>query len=501
MTPRLLPLLAGLTLSAGAVETQTLIPREDPEVVLHNPDMGWVVYENYPLDGRPNGTGTMCVLPEAAFDGCDHVAVMFAWSDIEKEEGKYDWSRVDAAWDHWAQRGKTLHLRMSTEPLFGWAMLNPPAGLGVPSWLLQRIPENEKSLRHDGALSGWHVDARNRIYQDRLRVFLAEANTHFGAARTPALVDLRGFGRWGEWHSGFPYPTLTAKREALQAVIDIWSAAFPERMLAMSYSFDPDGPEALHAGSKRTFEEAAAATFNEYMAFSAFDLAIEKPNITLRRDGAGGAVSSNERKLCEHAYRTLRRAPQMSEFVGSYAATRAGGAEHVSWSVDDALSLHPNYISLLGYSGRDARAFMLERPDLIAKGLRGMGYRLVPTKVTLPKMIRAGEKFSVEMEWINRAAGRPLRDFSLSLRLTDSNTGAVLAETAAGSLPTSQWLQGERHVAAVAVVFSALKPAAQVAVEISLLDPASGRTICLPLTTRTRDEFCRIGEVAVEAAR
>jgi len=499
VTRRLLPLLVGLSVSAGALETQTVIPQEDPQVVLRNPDMGWVLYENYPIDGRPNGTGTMCVLPEANFPGCDHVAVMFAWSDIEKEEGKYDWSRVDAAWDYWAQRGKTLQLRMSTEPLFGWAKLSPPGGLGVPAWLLERIPAEEKALRHDGAHSGWHVDARNKTYQDRLRVFLAEANTHFSAKRTPALVDLRGFGRWGEWHSGFPYRSQEAKREGLKAVIEIWSAGFPERMLAMSYSFDPDGPEALHAGSKTKFEEAATASFNDYLSFSAFDLALEKPNITLRRDGAGGAVSSNERKLCEHAYRTLRRAPQMSEFVGGYASTRRGGADYVSWTVDDALSLHPNYISLLGYSGSDGQAFMLERPDLVAKGLRGMGYRLVPTKVSMPKAIRAGEKFAVEMEWINRAAGRALRDFTLKLRLTDPKTGAVLAETAAGVLPTSHWLQGERQTAGVEVEFPAIARAVRAAVEISLFDPASGRTICLPLSTRTRDEFCRIAEVAVEA--
>lgn len=136
---------------------------------------------------------------------------------------------------------------------------------------------------------------------------------------------------------------------------------------------------------------------------------------------------------------------------------------------------------------------------MIANGLRGMGCRLVPTRVTLPKSIRAGEKFTLEMEWINRAAGRALRDFSLKLRLRDTRTGAVHAETTAGSLPTSQWLQGDSHAAAVEVGFPAIKPAARADFEISLIDPASGRSISLPLSTRTRDEFCRIGEVAVEA--
>ena len=29
---------------------KTVVPHELTEAVLHNPDMGWVVYENYPLD-------------------------------------------------------------------------------------------------------------------------------------------------------------------------------------------------------------------------------------------------------------------------------------------------------------------------------------------------------------------------------------------------------------------------------------------------------------------
>ncbi|MCX7007119.1 MAG: beta-galactosidase [Kiritimatiellaeota bacterium] len=232
-------------LTLRAIETRTFAPREDTEVVLHNPDMGWVLYENFALDPRPHGAGTLNVLPQAQFAGCDYVAVMFAWSDVEKAEGQFDWSRVDQAWDHWQQRGKEIHLRLSTEPLFGWSRANPPGGLGIPDWLLARIPEDQKKRRDDGALFGWHVDARNTLYQERLRLFLREVNAHLTGKRAPVLVDLRGFGRWGEWHSGYPYASLADKRAALQSVLDIWSAAFPQRMLALSYSCDPDGPAEL----------------------------------------------------------------------------------------------------------------------------------------------------------------------------------------------------------------------------------------------------------------
>ena len=481
-----------------AAETQSCVPREDTEVVLHNPDMGWVLYENYALDPRANGAGTMNVLPQAMFEGCDYVAVMFAWSDVEKERDKFDWSRVDQAWDYWQQRGKEIHMRISTEPLFGWSHANPPGGLGIPDWLLARIPDDQKKRRDDGTMFGWHVDARNALYQERLRIFLKEANAHFAGKRAPVLVDLRGFGRFGEWHTGYPYATLEEKRAALQVVLDIWSEAFPQQMLALSYSHDPDGPAVLYAGPKTKLEPAFTQHYDEFLRFSAFDLALKEPNITLRRDGAGGAVCSNQRKLCEHVYRDLGRAPQASEFVGGYGGTRPGGAAYVKWNVEDALSLHPNYISLLGYSGRDALSFMLERPDLLGLGLRGMGYRLVPLKVSFPKAIKAGEAFMLEMEWINRAAGRALRDYTLQVRLANENGNHSIAEADAGTLPTSQWLEGDKHTMTITATFPKITgDSGNALLLFSLRDPATGRVIKLPLSKRTHDEFCEIGKVEI----
>src|SRR5687767_11705629 len=78
-----------------AVETVMVTPAEDEQVVLHNPDMGWVLYENYPVDPAPGGSSTMVTLPEETFPGVEEVAVMFSWFDVERSEGKYDFTNVD----------------------------------------------------------------------------------------------------------------------------------------------------------------------------------------------------------------------------------------------------------------------------------------------------------------------------------------------------------------------------------------------------------------------
>jgi hypothetical protein len=130
-------LTAMLCTSCAAV---TVVPEEDPNAVLHNPGMGWILYENYPIDQRPSGASTMVTLPREKFPEVDAVAVMFAWSDVEKEPGKYDFSKVDVAYDYWKTRGKEIQLRMSTESLLWWNELNPPAGAGIPDHVLNQLP-------------------------------------------------------------------------------------------------------------------------------------------------------------------------------------------------------------------------------------------------------------------------------------------------------------------------------------------------------------------------
>ena len=50
--------------------------------MLHNPDMGWVICENYPVDPDPHGSSTMLGLPDESFPDADAVALMFSWADI-----------------------------------------------------------------------------------------------------------------------------------------------------------------------------------------------------------------------------------------------------------------------------------------------------------------------------------------------------------------------------------------------------------------------------------
>jgi hypothetical protein len=466
-------------LFVAAVEPVTIVPREDPKAILHNPDMGWVVYENYPLDSRPGGSSTLLALPDETFAVVDAVAIMFSWQDIETRAGEFDFTKTDFAYDYWKKRGKQIQLRLSTESLLWWNRASPPSGKGVPDYVLDKLPADHKQTRAMEGIPYDVVDARDPYYLDRLERFLTAVADHFDKDRPVTLIDLRGFGVWGEWHSGYRYATLDDRHAALAGVIDCYAKCFKDHWLALSYSYDPDGPKEFYAGPTKGFDPAFTKGYDGFLRYSAFDHALTVPNVTFRRDGAGGAVHSNERKLNETAFATLTRGPMFCEFLGGYAQSKRGKPGTVESKIDDALSLHPNYVNLLGWQGGDARDFMKERPDLIELGLRTMGYRLLPTRVSYPTSIRTNAPFHIESDWTNSAVGRAMRDYTLRLTLAD-DAGKTLTTTDAGKTGCDKWLKGQTYPLAHDVTFKNAKPG-RYTLRLSLIDPKTDQPIALPL--------------------
>jgi hypothetical protein len=472
--------------------TITVHPAEDPNVILHNPGMGWVLYENYPIDQA--GSSTMAMLPNEDFPQVDAVAVMFSWADVEKQPDQFDFSKVDVAYDYWRKRGKEIQLRMSTESLLFWSKINPPTGLGVPQYVLEKLPAEAKQKRTDQGFDYVVVDARNAYYRERVKRFLDAVNKHFDDASRPVtLVDLRGYGLWGEWHSGFKYESLEARHAALVGIIDLWCEAFPDHKLALSASYDPDSPPELRAGPTDHYDEAFTKTYPQYLYWSAFDYALTKPQITWRRDGAGGAVHSNERKLLNEAH-ALGRGPFVSEFVGGYGDFKKRGQAAVEHAINDALSLHPNYVNALGWAVGDALAFIREQPDLFNRGLRTMGYRLVPTQIQYPKRLRMRQTGEATIKWINRGVGQVLENADACFSLFDSKDEYVAASSTATVLRANAVSTGSCQIP---LKFSDVKRG-NYSLCLSLHGVLSRRQIKLPLKGEIANGVYKIGMIHIE---
>lgn len=466
-------LLLGLSGCIGRVRVS---PQEQEDAVLHNPDMGWVLLENYPLDPDPDGTSTLAALPGEDFPQVDHVALMFSWADVETSGGVYDFTRVNHAYDHWRARGKHVHLRMSAEALLWW----PNSGRGVPRYVLDALAPEERQTRQAFEMDYTVVDARNAHYRECLARFLGAVSANFSGDRSVGLIDLRGFGLWGEWHSGFRYPTFEERRASLCGILDLFSYAFPRHQLALSYSYDPDAPPETWSGTTASYDPDETRHYDEYVRFSAFDHALTRPNITFRRDGCGGTVHSNERKFMETAFSCLGKGPFTCEFFDGYRFFSGGDPWwNADRALDDALSLHPNYIVIMGWQAHEALQFVRERPDLVARGLREMGYRLVPITLSWPRRVRSDRPFSLRSTWVNRGKGRAVADYTLEILLKDEG-GQTIFRREAGKLGTSGWVKDRSYRTCHEIPGPGL-PGGDYSVFISVLDPRTGLPVKLPV--------------------
>ena len=458
-------------------------PAEDAEIVLHNPDMGWVLYDNYIISKTESPASELCALYGYDFPGVDNVMLKFTWADIEKEQDVYDFEEFDFIYDYWTKRGKTVSVGMSADSLLWYGQY----GRGIPDYVIKALPGNKVQNRkypENQTLTYNTCDANEPFYQKRLEKFLKACDAHFKkSGRTVDYIDLRGYGLWGEWHQGYIYSSLEKKRTALEDVMRIWSESFPDSWLALSYSYDPDD----HTKSYST-----PGMYEDYLYWSAYDLAMNYGNITLRRDGAGGAVQYNERIFCSDVFSTLSRGPFTSEGAGGYDGRE--GAERI---LKDGLTLHPNYFTIIGWANMQALEFITIETDLFEQGLREMGYRFVVSEFKYNETLKAGKEAAFISSWANRAVGRAERDYGLYAVLANEN-GKVMYEFPLGSSGCSQWVKGMDYTLELKTEIPKNVRKGDYKLGIRMVDKKTGRDIELPLLKACEDDrWYEMGPVTI----
>lgn len=377
---------------------------DDNGAIISNPGMGWVIHHSIEK-------GHMDSNEPQVYDKLDHVALLSYWAALEPEEGKYYWDDLDYSIEKWTKLGKKLQFRISTDP-----MLYNNRSDGVPEWVFDKY---NVPYRLDNTVEPpcKYPDYLNPYYQEKVRKFLFALSERYGDLPQLESVDLRGYGAWGEWHSGYIYDTYAKRNAALRSVIDAWYDAFGTKktlMLSCTYEWRADFAPPLHAPK----------SYEDYLYYSAFDYALTKDNISFRRDGIGGAVKIWDTLLMRNFYETKRRKPMICEYFDGYRnKLNYSRGYHVDDSVEEALLLHPNYMMLMW----DSIDFYKERPDLINHGLKRMGYRLLPQCVELETDITTGSYMTMKHTWTNLSVGRFCSKAILKMRLTNKETGSSIS--------------------------------------------------------------------------
>ena len=193
-----------------------LRPLEDDKTVLKNPHKGW--FWHYIDNGFRAGAYRDRNLSEDfidTFPGMNHLYLRFDWSDVEKEEGVYDFGFLDEIMDRWSKRGYTFSLRAcayESSPLMEFA---------TPKYVFEKGAVCYKIEGHS-----IQPDYGDPYFLERLELFMAELGKKYNSDPRVELIDVGTYGTWGEGHTvegdGVIYPLDVVKKHFLRI-----SALFP----------------------------------------------------------------------------------------------------------------------------------------------------------------------------------------------------------------------------------------------------------------------------------
>jgi len=229
---------------SSAGEKTTVVHPQDTGAVLINPGMGWVLhhYDNSPFNygGRLEPSDTVDDFP-----GVSVIYLRIAWSYLEPEEGRFNWSVLDTPAQRWLDKGKRIALRITCS--------EGSPQYATPEWVRQAGAKGYfftggKGIDPNGR--AWEPDFDDPIFLEKLDHFLAALAQRYDGNPEVAFIDVGSFGIWGEghtyWSTKKPYSAATVRKH-----IDLHTKHFKKTLLAANDDF------ASHDRGKQVIEYAA----------------------------------------------------------------------------------------------------------------------------------------------------------------------------------------------------------------------------------------------------
>jgi len=219
----MMPMLLSLCLSAAP--DRVVVQPADTGVGLANPGLGWVLHY---YDNNIGNYGSRLAPSDTVddFPGLQVIYLRLAWSFIEPEEGRFEWSIVDTPAQRWIARGKQIAFRFTCS--------ETPVPYATPKWVEDAGAKGHrytpgKGIDPEG--THWEPDYDDPIFLEKLDRFLAAAGARYDGRPEVAFIDVGSFGVWGEGHT-FHTTKLGYTAETVIRHIDLHRKHFPNTLLA-----------------------------------------------------------------------------------------------------------------------------------------------------------------------------------------------------------------------------------------------------------------------------
>lgn len=351
---------------SSAGEKTTVVHPQDTGAALVNPGMGWVLhhYDNSPFNygGRLEPSDTVDDFP-----GVGVIYLRIAWSYLEPEEGRFNWSVLDTPAQRWLDKGKQIALRISCS--------EGSPRYATPEWVRQAGAKGYfftggKGVDPNGR--AWEPDYDDPIFLEKLDHFLAALAQRYDGNPEVAFIDVGSFGVWGEghtyWSTKKPYSAETLRKH-----IDLHTKHFKKTLLAANDDF------ALHDRGRSPIEYAA------------------QQGLTLRDDSILVQAGKNAYLSADFAPLFWQKLPVILESEHYGPSQKRGAWKDGSQYLEAIEKYHASYASVHWWP----HEFLAANEDLVRKINLRLGYRLQLAEASWPSEIAADGTFWFKTDWRN----------------------------------------------------------------------------------------------------
>ncbi len=372
-----------LLVSTHAASTTVRVEPQASEELLANPGMGWQTFHRF-ADNDPNLAG----LPSAS------AYFRFYWREIEPQDGQIDFPKFDDLLAHARRAGQKLAFRVMCT--------GSGVYMDVPTWLKEQGCRGVEFTYGGG--KHWVPDFADPLFQEKHFRLIRELGRRYDRHPDLDLVDIGSVGLWGEWHMsgtqvvGTDRPVALPSPEILQAVIDVWCAAFPTANKVMLIGSEVGMPQT----AKGDFGWRADC-LGDMGGFSKTWSHMD--DFYLQQLAKTGA---------EEAW---KRAPVAFESCWDMRKWKEAGWD-IRFIFDYALRCHASYVN-----NKSAPIPEGTRPE-IERFLRRLGYRMVIRSVEHEAKPKVGATTTVSIQWENAGVAPPYRDYRLAIRLSPADSKA-----------------------------------------------------------------------------
>ncbi|VGP67069.1 hypothetical protein SB5531_00514 [Klebsiella variicola] len=451
-------LLLASALASASVGAETTVITPPPfDGLLTNPGIGVASFH----DGYGEKP-TRAEYPDTGFE-----YDRFYWSELEPQEGVYNFAPIDNAFSVAASHQPAMNVGLRV-----MALDEPQTGSKIPDWLIAK-----------GIKGQWVADGKTFVPDLSDPIFIAYAQKLLNALGQRydgnpelAFIDIGMIGSWGEWHnSNFSdIPPLMEKYtpEQLNRYVDMHFDSFPKTPKIMLIS----GGDSLAWASRRGAGWRADC-WGDWHNFSSewSHMRDDYPQrLAAAQAAAPGFVDSWKR-----APVSLEICGYMSEWQSVQHYTR----EEVQATFDWALQQHSSSLNL------KSRPIPAEYRDIVDKALLRIGYRFRVNKLAFETPVKAGRPLAINVTWRNDGVAPAYLPYPVQWRVVNA-LGATVTQLKTQD-DVRRWLPGDMQ-STVTLALPASLPAGDYALQTAITDAQGKPRLLLANQGKTADGWYQL---------